>query len=139
LHDFLTFGQKLDTEKRKQMEQMIREVIPSTAIGNPQYNDDGWAVGEVSDLLSERKESKKILFVLSDGEPIPSNKHSGSEFELGKVIKDIEKSGDHEIIGLGLGSGTRHVSRYYSTSISDIPVQDLSVRLAKVLKEVVEK
>lgn len=140
LHDFIEFGKKLDKEKRKNMEQMVREVKGSTAIGDPGYNDDGWAVSEASKKLSERKESHKILIVLSDGEPYPSSAHGGNDFELSKVVEEIEKKGTHEIIGLGLGSGTGHVSHYYPKhNIANIPVQELPSQLAKLLKDIVEK
>lgn len=139
IHDFLEFGKKLDKEKRKNMEQMVREVYPRTAIGDPDYNDDGWAIGEASKTLSQQKESQKILIVLSDGEPEPSDAHGGIEFRLDKVVKEIEKKGDHDIIGLGLGSNTTHVSNYYSKNISNIPVQELPTQLAKLLKEIVEQ
>lgn len=139
LHDFLKFGQKLDQEKRKAMEQMVREVNSHTSIGNPMFNDDGWAVQQASQILSSQKESQKILIVLSDGQPEPSSAHNGSQFNLKKIVEDIEKKDQHEIIGLGLGLGTDHVSNYYKRSISDIPVQDLPIRLAQLLKKVVER
>jgi cobalamin biosynthesis protein CobT len=135
----MEFGKKLDTQKRKNMEQMVREVHPETAVGNPRYNDDGWAVGEASKVLSKQKESQKILIVLSDGVPEPSATHKGVEFELGSVVENIEKTGKHEIIGLGLGSSTGHVEKYYSKNISNIPVHELPSRLAKLLKDIVEK
>lgn len=139
LINFLEFGKKLDKEKRKGMEQMIREVNSGTSIGNPAYNDDGWAVGETSKILLGQKESQKVLIVLSDGEPEPSGVHRGDEFNLASVVKSIEKSGKHEIIGLGLGSGTGHVKNYYSKNVANIPVKELPSELAKLLKEIVEK
>lgn len=140
LIDFVKFGQTLDGEKRRFMEQMIREVDGSRSIGNPRYNDDGWAVQQMSEELSSQKQSEKILFVLSDGKPEPSSIHSGSEFDLSKIVQKIEREGTQSIIGLGLGEYTGHVADFYKKrNIANIPVQQLPKKLAQLLKDIIEK
>lgn len=134
LYDFVDFGEKLSLEKRRNMEMILNEVSSSRAA----WNDDGWAVEEVSKILSNEKEDKKIMIVLSDGEPIPSEVHRGAKFDLKKIVEKIEKEGKHEIIGLGLGDRTKHVENYYTQNIAEIPLPELAKKLAKLLKEIIE-
>ena len=49
-----------------------------------------------------------------------------------KIQKTAQK-----LIGLGIGSGTQHVERYYPNSIANIGVNQMSDKLAGVIREVI--
>jgi uncharacterized protein with von Willebrand factor type A (vWA) domain len=103
------------------------------------FNNDGWALGEAVKTLRAAPEREKILIVLSDGEPAPSARYSGPEFELKKVAQTTEDANRIRLIGLGMGTGTEHVKNYYSNSRANIPIEDLPHELSMVIKEVIEK
>ncbi|MEI6528768.1 MAG: VWA domain-containing protein [bacterium] len=134
LHEYLPFGKKLSKETRDKMSSMLREVSSPRAA----YNDDGWAVGEASKRLAKQEEIEKIMIALSDGRPEESSAHGGEEYELKSVIDEIVAKGKEKVIGLGIGSGTNHVSRYYPNSIANVSVEEMAKRLAELVAEVIE-
>jgi cobalamin biosynthesis protein CobT len=134
LHEYQAFSKSLTEEVRSKIGTMVNEVNSSRAM----YNDDGWAVQEASKRLAKQEADQKFLVVLSDGIPEESNAHSGSEYDLGTVVKNILDSKKQKIVGLGLGSGTDHVRRFYPKSIAGIPVEELPEKLAELLKDIVE-
>lgn len=133
LYEYQAYGQDMSPEVRELMGGMLQEV------GSPgaNWNDDGWAVGQASERLARQKAKEKFLFVLSDGLPQPSGEHSGSKYELGKVIKRVMGETDQKLIGLGVGSGTEHVEDYYPNSIANIGVREMADKLADVIREAV--
>lgn len=78
-------------------------------VGNPDGENILWA----HDRLIKRKEKKKILVVMSDGSPAASSGGSDISGFTKKVIKEIEKSKDVDIYGLGLCSDS--VEYYYQS------------------------
>lgn len=133
LHSFKDFDEDYDDNKREKSEEMLSEVKSSRA----RYNDDGFAVREVSNRLNKREEKIKILLVLSDGEPEPSSAHS--DIDLLDVVEKIEQDGKVRIIGLGVGRGTEHVAKFYKENISNVDIHQFAERLANKIKELIEK
>lgn len=132
LHSFKDFDEDYDDEKRKNSEKMLNEVESSRA----QYNDDGFAVQEVSGRLKKREEKRKILLVLSDGMPEPSSAHAN--IDLKKVVKKLEEENKVQIVGLGIGNGTEHVARFYKESITNVDIHQFVERLADKIRELIE-
>jgi len=78
-------------------------------------NCDPCSLRVAHERLIARKEERKILIVLSDGEVANlGDTRKGAE-ELERLVRGIEKSGKVEIIGIGLESP--HVKAIYSNSI----------------------
>lgn len=134
IHEFLVFGKKLSKDVRDKMSEMLGEVASNRAL----YNDDGWAVDEASKRLAMQDEIEKIMIVLSDGVPEESSVHSGEEYELKSVVDKIVLKDKVKVIGLGIGSGTSHVSHYYPYSIADVSVGEMAKQLADLLVKVIE-
>jgi uncharacterized protein with von Willebrand factor type A (vWA) domain len=128
LHRYKSFD--ADTEPAK-LETIEQEVHTSAA----KYNNDGWALTNAVDALRARPEREKLLIVLSDGEPAPSAQYNGPEFELKTVAQSIEEQGRVRLIGLGMGDGTGHVTKYYANSRANIPIVELPNVLSTVIKE----
>jgi cobalamin biosynthesis protein CobT len=87
-------------------------------------NVDGESVLWAAKRLIQRKEVRKILFVLSDGSPAAyfSNHKIQNEY-LKEIISKIEKSGI-EVIGIGLCSSD--VSQFYKNHVVIHKEQDIS-------------
>lgn len=133
IHDFQDFGVRLTDASRRGMGTMLKEVDSSRA----RYNDDGWALKEASARLAREAAEEKFLIALSDGIPEESGAHSGAEFDLHKVVEEILDTTDQRLIGLGIGSGTEHVSRYYPHSLADVPVKEMAEKLADLIRDVI--
>jgi cobalamin biosynthesis protein CobT len=133
MHDFQDFNVRLSDDARRKMGSMLREVDSDRA----RYNDDGWALKEASARLAREDAEEKFLIALSDGNPEESSAHGRSEFELHKVVKEIIETTDQKLIGLGIGSGTGHVSSYYPNSLADVPVKEMAEKLADLIREVI--
>lgn len=134
LHVFKSFTDTFSDELREKMGAMLQEVNSARAA----YNDDGWAVKEMSERLRKEQEDEKFLVILSDGVPEPSAAHAGKEYDLEKVVREIVEEGKEKLIGLGIGSGTSHVSRYYPNSVANVSVQKMAENLADLLREMIE-
>jgi len=133
LYEYQPFGQDMSPEVREHIGGMLQEVgTPAAA-----YNDDGWAVQQASERLAKQKATEKFIFVLSDGSPEESSNHPRSQYDLAKVIAEILKETDQKLIGLGIGSGTEHVGRYYPNSVANIGVREMSDKLAGVIREAI--
>lgn len=133
IYEYQTFGQPISKEIRELMGNMLSEVNSSGA----RYNDDGWALEETSQRLAKQKVDQKFLIVLSDGEPVESPNHSGSQYDLGNVVKKVVKETDQKLIGLGIGSGTAHVADYYPNSMADVDIEEMASKLADLIEEVI--
>ena len=133
LYEYQPFGQDMGQGIRDLMGGMLKEVDTPAAA----YNDDGWAVQQASERLAQQKATEKFLFVLSDGLPEESGTHPRSQYDLAKVIAQILQETDQKLIGLGIGSGTEHVERYYPNSVANIGVRDMADKLAGVIREAI--
>jgi Cobalamin biosynthesis protein CobT VWA domain/Cobalamin biosynthesis protein CobT len=97
-------------------------------LGNPDGENILWAY----DRLLKRKEKKRLLIVMSDGEPCASKVGSGVETFTHRVIKEIEESKKTEIYGLGLCSNS--VQYYYKhNSVVNKP-QEIPSKLLELIE-----
>jgi len=135
LHEYQGFDEKMSDQVRNRLPGMLGEVHTDSA----SWNDDGWALLEASSRLGKRIEAEKFLIVLSDGCPVPSWEHRGSQYELSKVIAKIRKETKQKLIGLGIGEETRHVERYYPNHLAEIGVEEMADKLSKIIKEVINE
>lgn len=133
LYEYQPFGQDMSEEVRAKMGTMPGEVESPGAA----WNDDGWALDQASERLARQKASEKFIFVLSDGVPIESHLHPRSSYDLESIIKKIMRNSDQKLIGLGIGPGTGHVSRFYPNSVANIGVTDMPGTLADVIREAI--
>ena len=133
LYEYQPFGENMSKDVREHVGGMLQEVDTSAA----SYNDDGWAVEQASERLARQKATEKFLFVLSDGLPEESGTHPRSQYELGKIVARIMQDTDQKLIGLGIGSGTEHVERYYPNSVANIGVREMANKLADVIREAI--
>jgi cobalamin biosynthesis protein CobT len=112
----------------KLFDQPYRSVKNSLmSITGHEDNDDGEAVLFVAKRLSTRTESRKLLFVLSDGRPstIGGRGESGT---LGDHLRDaIKKATSQGIEVFGIGANSKYVSEYYneSTGAKNVVINDL--------------
>ena len=136
LYEYQTFGENLSRESRENMGGALKEVNNSNG-GRAAYNDDGWALQETSKRLMRQKAAEKFIMVLSDGLPEESPQHSGSEFDLKRVVSHIIRESDQKLIGLGIGSGTGHVKKYYPNSLANINVKEMAEKLADTIREMI--
>ncbi|MCX6809111.1 MAG: VWA domain-containing protein [Candidatus Berkelbacteria bacterium] len=132
--EYQKFGEKMSNQIRDALPGMLGEV----GSGSAAWNDDGWALLEVSKRLEKRIEQEKFLIVLSDGLPCPSRHHRSAEFDLGAAVAKVLTSRKQKLIGLGIGQGTGHVANYYPNHLADIDLDEMSVRLSGVIREVIE-
>jgi hypothetical protein len=86
LYEYKKFTDRFDKDRRESLLEMFYEVRSGAGKA---WNDDGWALGEVEKRLEIQKQDRKIMIVLSDGEPVPSDAHNGPEFNLKEVVKEI--------------------------------------------------
>lgn len=136
LYEYQTFGENLSREIRENMGGALREVDNHNG-GRADYNDDGWALQETSKRLARQKATEKFIMVLSDGVPEESPQHTGSEFDLNRVVNHIMQESDQKLIGLGIGSGTGHVEKYYPNSLANIDVKEMAEKLSDTIREMI--
>jgi len=105
-------------------------------------NFDSECVERAGLSLLKRPESRKILFVLSDGHPCADFCHSHEEANLTKVVKNLSRQ--MEVVGIGIQSSA--VQKFYPKNIvlhdsADLPLTMLNLLRDKLLptKEIVEK
>ena len=134
LHQFKSFQESMSRDIQNKMGHMIDEVHSRDAA----YNNDGYAVLAAAHRLKQQREKEKILVVFSDGEPAPSGKYDRFEYDLNHVVDSIMEAKDIEVVGVGLGPDTEHVSSFYPKSVADISMENFSKELASIIREVVE-
>ena len=90
-------------------------------------NIDGESILWAYTRLRARREQRKILMVISDGAPVDdstlsSNSGSYLDRHLREVIQAIERTGDVELLAIGIG---HDVTRYYSRAVTLHDVEQL--------------
>lgn len=107
----------------------VRELIPLITSRN--NNIDGEAVDWALKRLSEQRESRKILFVLSDGQPAARTSNSYLLIEdLKEKVKKGEKAGI-EIIGIGML--TDAPKKFYTNHIQINELEEISTKIYQTL------
>lgn len=86
-------------------------------------NADGESLMYAYARLKPRQEKRKVLMVLSDGQPASDGDYMQGHYYLQKVVQDIIKDGT-EVVGIGIAS--RAVKDYYPNHVVVGSVQDLS-------------
>ena len=98
-------------------------------------NIDGEALLFAKARLMQQSEKRKILVVISDGNPVDDSTNSANGYDilswhLQKVIWQIEKQQKIEVIGIGIG---HDLQRFYQNSITIDNLEDLgNVLIAKI-------
>jgi hypothetical protein len=131
---FCDFGEGLIPEVRAAIGQLPNEVDGNRPGGNnqPRWNDDGPCLLEAAEGLLDRSETDRVLIVVSDGRP---EGRRSNEADLRKAIESLRALGrDLTLVGLGLGPGTDHVTRYYPESIANIPVARFADEIGGLLQ-----
>lgn len=90
-------------------------------------NIDGESIQWAATRLRNRREQRKILMVISDGAPVDDSTLSANsggylDQHLRQVIAQVEKSGDIELLAIGIG---HDVTRYYSRAVTLHDVEQL--------------
>lgn len=137
LYEYQKYGDSMSQKIREAMGGMLKEVGDTGDTGKARWNDDGWALEQVSQRLARQKAQEKFLLVLSDGSPVESPTHPRSEYELGGVIKKVRRETDQKLIGLGIGPGTDHVAEYYPTSLANVPTEEMVEKLSRLIREAI--
>jgi len=119
LIEFKPFGAHMDDAVRSRMSGMPKEVTNENpgGLNHAKWNDDGYCVDVTARRLAKQTGKEKFLIILSDGEPAPSAAHNGDEWELSSIVENIRKEKRTRIVGVGLGTGTEHVRKYYPNSV----------------------
>lgn len=124
------FDEEYFGKKKMEMMRLLQEVHTSDA----SYNDDGYAVDTASRRLQKRlleNDAQGALIVFSDGQPAPSSRHSGSQWELRGIVEKWSKQ--IPLIGVGIGPGMEStIKAYYDKN--GLPVPDVSKLPQSLLK-----
>jgi cobalamin biosynthesis protein CobT len=101
-----------------------------------EQNVDGEAVLLCAQRLYERPEARKLMFVLSDGEPAGGCDHTAAVKHLKDVVAMVANSGI-EVFGIGAMAG--HVSRFYPNNIVVKDISALAVEVYKLVRTALSK
>lgn len=98
-------------------------------------NVDGEAVLWAYERLQRRPESRRILVVICDGEPMEEATRQANDPEylerhLRSVIRDIERDGRTQLVAIGID---HDVQRLYSRAVKVRSVEDLGEAIARQL------
>ncbi len=139
-HDVSKYAQSIkakETQFERMNERLDLRVFKSfdsenlnglTQIRSMSNNTDGESISWAAKRLSFRKEKRKILLVLSDGNPA----HDGSYEALSKHLRDtILSMSKFNIEAIGIGIQSDHVKEYYPdfvvvNNVSELPTKALS-------------
>lgn len=133
---FVEFNDDLGPATRQTLGEMPLEVTDSRPGGHNQrgYNDDGPCLLAAAEQLLARSASERVLLAVSDGRP--EGRHSG-EADLRRAVATLTATGQGlELIGIGLGPGTEHVSDFYPQAVANVPVPEFAQRIGDVLERV---
>ena len=119
---------------RRNLGLMLRE-------GLLKENIDGEALLWAYRRLLGRRESRRIMMVISDGAPVDDSTlsvNAGSYLErhLREVIHDIERSSAIELIAIGIG---HDVTRYYRRAVTITDAEELGGTMMKKLSELFDE
>ena len=128
---FKRVEEPLDDAMRKRLGTMPLEVSGNRPGGRnqPGHNYDGPVLRRAADEFEAWPGGDRILIVVSDG--IPSGPGDG-DGELKRAVRYVQ-DGPLHLVGVGLGEGTEHVSRFYPDAIADVPLEHFPTRLGTLL------
>jgi len=117
------FKERLTKEVRERLSIAKREPYNNGVHNQADWNSDGYCLKEAYKRLLQNLGKNNFLIVLSDGIPEPDDKHSGPEYDLDKIVKEIIQEKRVKLIGIGLGSGTEHVKKYYPRGFANMKMK----------------
>jgi cobalamin biosynthesis protein CobT len=101
----------------------------------PAYNDDGPCLLECAELLRAEPASDRLLIVVSDGRPAGRR---SNESDLRDAVAQLTSNDkEMELLALGLGPGTSHVSEYYPAAEADVPLAEFAERIGALIRTAV--
>ncbi len=125
-HDKLLELKQFEDEYFGKKKLELMRVLQEVGTPNAQWNDDGFAVDSAARRLQKRlleNEAQGALIVFSDGQPAPSGKHNGPEWELHDIVNKWSKQ--VPLIGIGVGPGMEStIKEYYGKN--GLPVPDIT-------------
>lgn len=133
---FRDFNEPFTDAVRDRMATMVQEASGNRDGGNncPAYNDDGPCVRESAEKLLDFPATTRIMVVISDG--LPAGRRSNNQ-DLHDAIRDIKENEAMYLVGLGLGSGTGHVTDFYPDSVANIPPHRFTEEIADLIEQIV--
>ncbi len=134
LHKYKGFDEQFGKPSREIIPGMIEEASDYDLSG---YNDDGWALTETSERLSQQPGTEKIVVILSDGQPAESYRHNGPEYDLHRVVDNIIHNTNQKLASIGIQSDS--VADYYPDYSVIQDVAELPAALVEVLRRVIEQ
>jgi len=118
----------------ERMTPQVKQRLANVYLGsNPSFlanNVDGESIAVAARRLAARPESRKVMFVLSDG--YPSADGHGLNAHLKSTVADLEKSGMY-IVAIGIKSEA--VASFYKRSVVLHDIAELPARIMKELRQ----
>lgn len=133
---FVELGDPLDGAARAAIGAMPLEVVGRRPGGHntPSFNDDGPCLREAAEHLLGRREADRVLVAISDG--LPEGRRSTTD-DLRRVVAALSRPpAEVELVGVGLGPQTGHVTGLYPRSRANVPVERLAEEIGGVIEEV---
>jgi len=120
---YKSFREKLNNELRNKISIAKKEPYNEGVHNQANWNSDGHCLKKTYERLLQNVGKDNFLIVLSDGLPVPDEAHSGSEYDLNKVVNDIIEEKRVKLIGIGLGPDTEHVKEYYPHGFANMKMK----------------
>jgi nitric oxide reductase activation protein len=120
---YKSFREKLNNELRNKISIAKKEPYNEGVHNQAGWNSDGYCLQRTYERLLQNAGKDNFLIVLSDGMPVPDEEHSGPEYDLNKVVKDIIEEKKIKLIGIGLGPDTEHVKEYYPHGFANMKMK----------------
>ena len=137
-HDKLLELKQFEDEYFGKKKLELMRVLQEVGTPNAAWNDDGFAVDSAARRLQRRlleNDAQGALIVFSDGQPAPSGKHNGPEWELHDIVNKWSKQ--VPLIGIGVGPGMEStIKEYYGKN--GLPVPDIT-KLPRALLDTLRK
>ena len=99
-------------------------------------NEDHSAVRWAAERLLDRKEPRKILMVLSDGQPAAEGMQEVLAYNLKEEVKRLDKMGV-ECVGMGIKSTA--VRHYYKDNVVINNISELPIQAMKKMSQLLTK
>lgn len=121
-----------DFKERLKLDKMI-DIVRNSEGSGAGYNNDGWAIHHTTQLLLKQPQKKKILIVLSDGEPAPFGDKYGYD------LKSEAKKAEQHVKVYSIGINSTAVREYYKRAVIVSDVSKLGEEMMKIFRENVGK
>ena len=135
---FAISGFNVEKKEIKNFDESVQERMVSSIGELEEITVENWANHDgkflmiAAEEMNQRDEHDKFLIVISDGDPV--GQYTDGEKELKDAISIVESMPNGPVlIGLGIGAGTDHVTKYYAHSHANIPVSEITSRLSQII------